>query len=51
MQATRIGPMKLLIRSVDMSKLAPRVHAAMEGAAPSLRDEMLSIARDFELKI
>jgi len=51
MQATRIGPMKLLIRSIDMSELAPRVHAAMEGDAPSLRDEMLSIARDFELKI
>jgi len=31
--------------------LAPRVHAALDGGASSLRDEMLSVARDFELKI
>jgi phosphotransferase system enzyme I (PtsP) len=51
MQAARVGPMKLLIRSIDLSELAPRVHGALENGASSLRDEMLSVARDFDLKI
>jgi signal transduction protein with GAF and PtsI domain len=51
MQASRIAPIKLLIRSVDLSKLAPRLQAAMDDGDQSIRNAMLSIAQDSGLKI
>ncbi len=51
MQASRIAPMKLLIRSVDMSALAPRVQAAVEGGEGTIRNQMLSVAHEFDLLI
>lgn len=51
MQASRIAPIKLLVRSVDVSQMAPRVQAALEGGDWSLRNAMLSIAQDFGVKI
>lgn len=51
MQAARIAPIKLLTRSVDMSVLAPRVQAALDSGAQSIRNEMLNIASEFDLKI
>ncbi|MBI1359199.1 MAG: phosphoenolpyruvate--protein phosphotransferase [Alphaproteobacteria bacterium] len=51
MQASRIAPMKLLIRSVDMSALTPRVQAAVEGGEGTIRNQMLSVAHEFDLMI
>jgi len=51
MQASRIAPIKLLVRSVDVSQMAPRVQAALDGGDWSLRNAMLSIAQDFGVKI
>ena len=51
MQASRIAPIKLLVRSVDVSRLAPRVQAALDAGDPSIRNAMLSIAQDFGVKI
>jgi len=51
MQAARIAPIKLLVRSVDASKLAPSVQKALDSGDGSIRNAMLSIANDFGLKI
>ena len=51
MQASRIAPIKLLIRSVDMERLALRVQAALDGGEQSIRNAMLSVADEFGLKI
>ena len=51
MQASRIAPIKLLIRSVDLSALAPCVQAVVEGGDQPIRNQMLSIAKDFGLTI
>jgi phosphotransferase system enzyme I (PtsP) len=51
MQASRIAPIKKLIRSVDLSALAPRVQAAVESRDQAIRNQMLSIAKDFGLAI
>jgi phosphotransferase system enzyme I (PtsP) len=51
MQTSRIAPIKLLVRSSDVSKMAPRVQAALDAGEPSLRNAMLSIAQDFGVKI
>ncbi|HVY88235.1 MAG TPA: phosphoenolpyruvate--protein phosphotransferase [Hyphomonadaceae bacterium] len=51
MQAARIAPVKLLVRSVDLSKLAPRVQALLDGDDVPIRNAMLSIAADFGVKI
>lgn len=51
MQASRIAPVKLLVRSVDVSKLAPRVQAAMDAGEQSLRATMTAAAAEFGVKI
>ena len=51
MQAARIAPIKLLVRSVDASVLAPRIQKALDAGDGSLRNAMLSIATDFGVKI
>ena len=51
MQASRIAPVKLLVRSVDVSKLAPSVQAAMDAGEASLRETMLGLAGSFGVKI
>jgi phosphotransferase system enzyme I (PtsP) len=51
MQAARIAPIKLLVRSVDASKLAPLVQKALDTGDGSVRNAMLSIANDFGVKI
>jgi phosphotransferase system enzyme I (PtsP) len=51
MQASRIAPVKLLVRSVDMAVLARDVQAVLDGPAPSIRNAMLSVAAGFGLKI
>ena len=51
MQAARIAPIKLLIRSVDMSVLAPRVQGLLDSSEPSIRNALLSVANDLGLKI
>jgi len=50
MQSARIAPIKLLVRSVDLSQLAPRVQAALEGGEPNVRKAMEAIAQDFGIK-
>jgi phosphotransferase system enzyme I (PtsP) len=51
MQAARIAPIKLLVRSVDASKLAPLMQKALDTGDGSVRNAMLSIANDFGVKI
>jgi len=51
MQAARIAPIKLLIRSVDMSVLAPRVQGLLDSSEQSIRNALLSLATDLGLKI
>jgi phosphotransferase system enzyme I (PtsP) len=51
MQAARIAPIKLLVRSVDASRLAPTVQKALDSGDGSVRNAMLSIANDFGVKI
>ena len=51
MQASRIAPMKLLVRSVDVSRLAPRVQAAMDAGEQSLRATMMAAGAEFGVKI
>jgi phosphotransferase system enzyme I (PtsP) len=51
MQASRIAPVKLLVRSVDMAVLARDVQAVLDGPAPSIRNAMLSVAAGLGLKI
>jgi phosphotransferase system enzyme I (PtsP) len=51
MQASRIAPVKLLVRSVDMVVLARDVQAVLDGPAPSIRNAMLSVAAGLGLKI
>ena len=51
MQSARIAPIKLLVRSIDLSQLAPRVQAALEGGEPNVRKAMQLIAEDFGIKI
>ncbi|MDP3735903.1 MAG: phosphoenolpyruvate--protein phosphotransferase [Hyphomonadaceae bacterium] len=51
MQASRIAPIKLLVRSVDVSVLAQHVHKSMNTGDESIRNAMLSIAQDFGVKI
>jgi phosphotransferase system enzyme I (PtsP) len=51
MQAARIAPIKLLVRSIDASKLAPSVQKALDSGDGSVRNAMLSIANDFGVKI
>lgn len=50
MQSARIAPIKLLVRSVDLSQLAPRVQAALEGGEPNVRKAIEAIALDFGIK-
>ena len=51
MQASRIAPIKLLVRSTDLSKLAPRVQGLLEAGDLSIRNAMLSIAEESGVKI
>ncbi len=51
MQSARIAPIKLLIRSVDMSVLAPRVQGLLDSSEQSIRNALLSVATDLGLKI
>lgn len=51
MQASRIAPIKLLVRSVDMATLSQRVQAALDRQDQSVRNAMLSVADEFGLKI
>ena len=51
MQASRIAPIKLLIRSVEMETLARRVQDALDAKDQSLRNAMLSVADEFGVKI
>ncbi len=51
MQAARVAPIKLLIRSIDMSVLAPRVQGLLDSTEPSIRNALLSVATDLGLKI
>jgi phosphotransferase system enzyme I (PtsP) len=51
MQAARVAPIKLLVRSVDASKLAPSMQKALDSGDGSVRNAMLSIANDFGVKI
>jgi phosphotransferase system enzyme I (PtsP) len=51
MQASRIAPVKLLIRSVDLGKLAPRVQAVLDDPDEPIRNAMLSIAQELGVKI
>ncbi|MEQ1609095.1 MAG: phosphoenolpyruvate--protein phosphotransferase [Hyphomonadaceae bacterium] len=51
MQSARIAPIKLLVRSVDLSNMAPRVQAALDAGEQSVRKTMLGIADDFGVKI
>jgi phosphotransferase system enzyme I (PtsP) len=44
MQASRIAPIKLLIRSLDMQTLAGRVQEAIERGEEPVRDAVLSVA-------
>ncbi len=51
MQSARIAPIKLLVRSVDLSNMAPRVQAALDAGEQSVRKTLLGIADDFGVKI
>ena len=51
MQAARVAPIKLLIRSIDMSVLAPRVQGLLDSSEPSIRNALLSVANELGLKI
>jgi phosphotransferase system enzyme I (PtsP) len=53
MQASRIAPVKLLIRSVDVSILSKRVQAVLDSKdqGESIRNSILSIAIELGLKI
>ncbi len=51
MQAARIAPIKLLVRSVEMETLAQHVQAALDGREQSIRNAMLSVADEFDVKI
>jgi phosphotransferase system enzyme I (PtsP) len=50
MQASRIAPIKLLVRSLDLSALAPRVQGMVDGGEQSIRNAMLSVATELGLK-
>jgi phosphotransferase system enzyme I (PtsP) len=51
MQASRIAPIKLLVRSIDVSQMAPRVQEALQSGDQTIRNAMLSIAQDSGVKI
>jgi len=51
MQASRIAPIKLLIRSLDMQTLAGRVQEAIERGEEPVRDAVLSVAGGLGVKI
>jgi phosphotransferase system enzyme I (PtsP) len=51
MQAARVAPIKRLARSIDLAKVAPRVQGAMDAGDAALRNELLSISNEFDLKI
>jgi phosphotransferase system enzyme I (PtsP) len=51
MQASRIAPIKLLIRSVEMERLAKRVQEALDAKDETIRNAMLSVADEFGVKI
>ncbi len=51
MQSARIAPIKLLVRSVDLSNMEPRVQAALDAGEQSVRKTLLGIADDFGVKI
>jgi phosphotransferase system enzyme I (PtsP) len=51
MQASRIAPIKLLVRSIDVSQMAPRVQEALQSGDQTIRNAMLSIAEDSGVKI
>jgi phosphotransferase system enzyme I (PtsP) len=51
MQASRIAPIKLLMRSIDLASLAPGMQSVLDNEDQSIRNAMLSIARESGLKI
>jgi phosphotransferase system enzyme I (PtsP) len=51
MQSARIAPIKLMVRSIDLSQLAPRVQTALDGGESNLRKALQGIAQDFGIKI
>ena len=51
MQTSRIAPIKLLVRSVDLGALAPHVQGLLDGRQASIRNAMLSVASELGLKI
>lgn len=51
MQSARVAPIKRLIRSLDVSALAPRVVAAIESGDVSARNAILRLATDLGVQI
>jgi phosphotransferase system enzyme I (PtsP) len=51
MQAARIAPIKQLTRQVDLKQLSPRIQGALDAGDAALRNELLSISNEFDLKI
>lgn len=51
MQATRIGPIKQMVRSTNLAALRPRIQSLVENGAYSIRDEVLSAAAELDVKI
>jgi phosphotransferase system enzyme I (PtsP) len=51
MQASRIAPIKRMIRSVSLAELAPRVQAAIEDDGPTIRDKILMVAGELAVKM
>ncbi|MEM6625267.1 MAG: phosphoenolpyruvate--protein phosphotransferase [Pseudomonadota bacterium] len=45
MHAGRIGPIKRMIRSLDVQRVAPDVHRLMKSGRPDLRNALLNIAK------
>jgi phosphotransferase system enzyme I (PtsP) len=51
MQSARVAPIKLLLRSVDMSVLAPRVQEVIDSGVEPIRNELLRLAADLDVKL
>ncbi len=51
MQAARIAPIKLLLRSADISVLTPRIEHVIDHGSQPIRNELLSIATEFGLNM
>ena len=47
MQASRIGPMKHLIRSIDIGAFAPKILSIINNGGPEIRQKMLKFAQQY----